>query len=138
MSDVEIKVNGDMIRGIIEQKIKAALVNELAKDPVRILEGLVSATINQKVASNGEVSRYSSDNTYSWVDVQFRNAVIDISKAVVKEWANEQKEEIAKVFTKELSKQKGNMVKAFLDSFIKNADNQYGFQITVNPRIPRD
>lgn len=133
MSDVEIKVNGDMIKGIVESKIQAAIMTELSKNPTQIIEAMVNTAINHKVDQSGRVSNYSYENKFSWVEAQFNQIVRKVAEESLLKWVEGQKSEIEKIMMKELSKQKTPMVKSFIDSFVAQAKNQYGFKVEVKP-----
>ena len=65
---VSLNISEDMIQGIVSKQIQQAIVRELGNTD-QYVEALVASALHQKVSSSGDVSRYSGDNRYDFLDI---------------------------------------------------------------------
>lgn len=137
MSDVEIKVSGEMVKGIVEAKLQAAILRELSQNPQTIIDGIVASAFNMKVDETGKVNRDSWYNKHNWVKQAVEIEISRIAKESLVKWVEGQQEQIEKAMLKELSKSRDAMVKSFVESFTKSAQNTYGFKVEIKPPADR-
>lgn len=137
MSDVEIKVSGEMVKGIVEAKLQAAILRELSQNPQTIIDGIVASAFNMKVDETGKVNRDSWYNKHNWVKQAVEIEISRIAKESLVKWVESQQEQIERAMLKELSKSRDGMVKSFVESFTKSAQNTYGFKVEIKPPADR-
>ncbi|MEI2271874.1 hypothetical protein OHD16_06940 [Sphingobacterium sp. ML3W] len=85
MSDlVSMQVSPEIIKPIVEAKIKDAIASALG-GPDAIVEQVVKQVLTQKVSANGNVSSYSSDNKYTWIDAVVTSQIREAVQTQIKE-----------------------------------------------------
>ncbi|MGJ1499658.1 hypothetical protein ACR79R_20265 [Sphingobacterium spiritivorum] len=85
MSDlVSMQVSPEIIKPIIETKIKEAIAAALG-GPDAIVKEVVTRVLTQKVNSKGNVSSYSSDNKYNWIDAVVTTQIEEAVKEQIKD-----------------------------------------------------
>jgi len=131
MSDLNLSISQDVIKPIVEAKIKQELVKALGKSE-ELIEKVAEAAICSKVNWKGEVSEYSSENRYNFLDVCIKRAIEEEIRNAIKDFIQKDREKIRKVFRKILETKKGSepLVKAFLDGFLSMSS------VTITSTIP--
>lgn len=114
MPDLEMKISGDMVRGIIDAKIKAAIVSELGKEK-ELIGYAVDRLLEMKVAANGKQSTYSSENKYNLIEGLTRAAFAEAVGAAVRGWVAERQPEIREAVARELARKSKGMAKILVD-----------------------
>jgi hypothetical protein len=126
MDTVKIEITEDLIRPIIENKIKAAIVESLGQEK-RIFENLVDAVINLKVNSQGVVDKYSSSNKYNFLDLTLQNAIKDSIKDAIKEFVSANQKKIKAEIIRQMNTKEGinSFVMSLLTGVNNSANNLY-------------
>lgn len=133
MSDSTATVNipKDVLEPIVRQQVAAGIVSALG-NPAKLIEGLVQLTFNQKVDSNGVVSRSDYENRYALVEVLARNAIREVVKQALAEWINEKTPEIRAEVEKALGRRKSAFAKALVDGLHESLRSSWSFKCNVN------
>ena len=134
---VSLKISEDMINGIVSKQIQQAIVRELGKTE-EYMEALISAALHQKVSSNGQVSKYSHENKYDYLDILLKNKIQEAAKDALKEYIAENAELLKVALKNELEKTatKNELVKTFVDGATKAFACGWGFRCDVNFKSP--
>lgn len=130
--DLKITVSPEIIRPIVNAKIQEAILEAMGgKD--NLIEKVVKQVFTQKVNSNGGVSSYSSENTFTWLDVTVSNVIKEEVKKVMAEILETKKDEIRSVMLKELSTKKGieSIAKSMIEGHTSAISNKYRYSLNV-------
>ena len=114
MSDLEMKVSGNLVREIVEAKIKTAIVSELG-DTDELVAKAVDMLMRIKVNDEGKVSDYSSYNKYSLIEGLTRAAFRKAVREAVCEWVAAKEPEIEEAVARELEKRSGGIARLLVD-----------------------
>jgi hypothetical protein len=102
---VKLEVSNDVVRPIVEAQIRAAIVAEMSKNPQKLFDAMVMEALQFKVARDGRMSQYSSENNFSWLSIQLANVVREEAKRAVEEMIAENRDKIKNAIKKELQKE---------------------------------
>lgn len=111
-----VNISPELIQPIIEQHIKAALVQALGKSD-QIIDSVVNKILYSKVDSTGRVNDYSSYNTNTYMDFVFRTTIEAAVKEEVSKWAQENTAAIRAAIVKQMSTKKNteSFARAMID-----------------------
>jgi hypothetical protein len=113
MSDLAtLSVDPSLIRGIVEQEIRAAITAQLGKAP-DLIQNVVALAMKQKVTDKGTVGE-SYYNKYDLIEVLCNNAIRETATVTVRDWVKEKTPELEKAIRAQLNKHKSEIVKAFV------------------------
>lgn len=125
MSDINLTINEKVVTPIIQEQIRAAVVNQLGKTN-ELLETIVDAALNYKVNSDGKVSKYSSDNEHNWLEVICVKSIQSAAKEAIDEYLLNNKSKLKDSIKKVISKNSNKISIAFVDVMIEQAKSEYG------------
>lgn len=131
MSDtVNIQLGQDLIKPIIETKIKAAIMESFNLES-QFIEKLVETVLKQKVDRDGKPSTYSSDKYY--IDYLIHKSFLEMVRTCVQEVITEKNEQIKIEIHKQLSSKKGikDIVETFSQNLISSANQPYRWSINL-------
>lgn len=131
----QLTINPEMIRGVVETQIQAAIVAQLQQTP-NLIESVVAMAMKTKVNEQGRIGQYSSDNRYDLISVLCRNAIQEYAQIAVREWVQEQKPEIVKAIRKHLTATKTKVVQQFVAAAEKALSPD--FYISCSLKLPQD
>jgi len=137
MSDLSIQVSQELIRPIIEAKIQAAIVCELEKER-NLIPQMVQAALNTKVDCKGNVSSYSSDNKYTYIERLCNEAIQKTAKESLKDYLEENIPNLKKELKIQLEKQSNNMAEVFIKGVIDCLESNWRFDCHVNLSNPKE
>lgn len=130
---VSLQINEDMVKPILEKQIQAAVMAGIG-NPEQLIQKVVSVALSHKVDKNGDVSKYSSDNTHDYLDVLTSKAIREAAKQALEEWLNENKTLVKEMVIKEMNKpaRQKTLVKAFADAVEDSLSCSWRFNCDVN------
>lgn len=128
MSDVNIAISNDVIKGIIQNKIAAAVAQALGANEIQVLETIIDRALSVKVDHQGNASSgYRSDiPLLEWL---CKEAVTNAAKAAVADWLKLQEPKIKAAIHKQLARNSASIAEQFVASMQEQVKNQYGFRI---------
>jgi DNA-binding protein YbaB len=128
-----ISIDKDLVKGIVEKQIQAAIVEAMG-DPKKYMEAMVHMALHQKVDRTGKVSSYSSDNKYDYIDKVLEAAISEAANEAVKVWIKVNAESMKEALIIELDKEatKNAIIQALIASAV-NSFNEWKFNCTVAP-----
>jgi len=127
---VSLTIAPEIVEGVIQSQIQAAIVAQFSKSP-DILDRIVRSVIERKVDDKGVVNSYSSYNKYSLLDILTEQTLKGEVEGALKQWVKTHQPEIMKAVTKALDAQKGAMVK----QFVKAANDALTASFYVSAKI---
>ena len=120
---MSLEINEDMVKPIIEKQIQSAILSNIG-NPEELISRTVSLAFKQKVNNSGNISNYSSDNRYDFLEVLTGNAIRDAAKEALKQWISENTQLVKAVVINEMSKpeRQNSLVAAFANA-VENSLN---------------
>lgn len=131
---VEIKVSQDLIRPILQEKIKIALVEAMGSVPT-MAEGIIDYYLNQKCNSDGKVDSYDGYNKHRRIDIMLRGLIEECMKTALQSYMEENKAIMAAALQKYMSSKRGSAAifdaiqKGMIDTMFANW--QYRFSVVL-------
>lgn len=129
---MSLAVPQELIKPIIETKIKQAVIESFNKDG--LVEEMVNGFLTQKVNENGQVSKDNYYNKFSRIDVILGNVLNKSIAEAVEAWTAENKELLKNKINKFLYSKKGQslMIRAYLDAINKSFESVWQVSVTAN------
>lgn len=138
MSDVQISVSQDLVKPVIEAKIKAAILQALKGDDSDVISEIVGKIINMRVNEKGTISNYDSENKYSLVEQMMQCSIRECAREALKQMVEESKPKIIKELHSQLKKSGNKVVKAFVSGMFDCMKSDWQFGVKVNFQTIKD
>lgn len=119
---MSLRINEDMVKPILEKQIQAAIMANIG-NPEQLIEKVVAVALSKKVSENGNVSSYSSENRYDYLDVLVGQTIREAAKVALKEWLAVNQDLLKSAVTKELNKPA--RLKSIVGAFADAAENSF-------------
>lgn len=136
MTDLDMKISGDLVREIIDAKIKTAIVSELGKERA-LISHAVDQLMSVKVNYAGKVTGSSYDDKYNLVEALTRVAIRDAVNAAIREWVAENATALKEQVAKELQRKAKGMASAMVKGLGESLDGQ-SWRLSINCRFDGD
>ena len=135
--NVSLTISKDIVQPIVESKVKEAILAALGGSE-KVVELAINTVLHQKVDSEGKVSKYSSENKHSWMDIVITKTIQDVAREQVKEILAESSLEIMKALKKQLKSDAGSslIAAAMLDGFNKSFESKWESKVKVTFEKP--
>lgn len=129
---VSLKIDNNLVKGILEKRLEAEIVTALG-DPTELIGNVVRAALRQKVDSEGNKSRYSSDNSHDFIEIMCRRTIQQMAKDSFLEWLNHNKSLIKKAVLAELKKpqRQKSLALAFANAVETSLDAKWNFTCQI-------
>jgi hypothetical protein len=130
-------VDEKLVKEIASQALTAAVAKQLG-DPEALISSLMGRLLTVKVDSEGNISSYSSENKYTFIEAETQKMLRECCRDVMKEWLAGKKDIIKKTLEKELDKpaHMKSIAKAIIDATGKALEFNSNFQCNV--KMTRD
>lgn len=138
MDTVNIEISKDLIKPIIEQKIKSAMIEALGDSAV-FMDKIIHAVLNEKVDDKGQKNQYSSYNNLTFVDWVMRDSIQKAVHLAVTEWVTEN-QALIKESLKSILEKKGArdaMAKAMVEGLVNATKNRWGISASFSFETPQ-
>lgn len=133
MSGMDLHIDDNLVRPVIEKEIQAAIVREMDKQK-ELLPQIVSAVIRMKVDRDGRPSTYSDSQDYiTWA---FRDAIQGAVKIAIKDYLEKNKGAFEKELEKQIKLNSSGLAASMIKSL--NATSESQWRMTVNVEVPKD
>lgn len=131
--DVELKISKDVVKPILEAKIKAALLDSMGVSYERIVKDMLDHYLNEEVDSTGKPSTYRRDSDRRRIDFLLNNCIEEAVKTAIVEHVQKDKERLAVEVQKYFQSKKGNnaLARAVSDGMIDSMKNIWQFNVGV-------
>lgn len=104
--NVSLTISKEIVTPIVKAKIEEAIIAAMGGTE-NLIALAVNEVLNKKVNIDGGTSNYSSENKYTWLEVNVTKVIKDSVKESMKEMLEVRKEDIKKEMMKQLSSKKG-------------------------------
>lgn len=130
---INLGINEDMVKPILEKQIQTAIMANIG-NPEELIEKVISVALKQKVDRNGDISRYSSDNEYDYLEILTGQAIREAAKEALREWLDENKQLVKKMVIKEMNKpeRQKSLVGAFANAVEDSLNCSWRFKCDIN------
>lgn len=130
---INLGINEDIVKPILEKQIEAAVIANIG-DPTELIQKVVSRALNQKVDRNGNVSGFSSDNKYTYLEVLTNESIQSAANEALHEWTDKNKKIIKELVIKELNKpeRQDSIVVAFANAVEESLELDWNFNCDVH------
>lgn len=130
---MSLNLSADMIKPIIEKTIQANVLSAL-NGWEGVVADMVNAVLTTKVDKNGDISDYSSENRYSWVEVNLNRRVKELVEDEVKKQIEEYAEAIRDAVRKQITSKAGSnaIAKAVVDGLIGTFEKSWNSRIDIS------
>lgn len=135
---LNLDIDDDYLAEAIKNTVMTGIVETLDKD--KIVSGLVNTVLETKVDKDGCISRYSSDNTHTLLEVYVNKMLRDIVKEEMKKLVEEKRPKMQEIIRRELNKKTtiNKFVDAFISSNLDNLDNDWRTKISIEYEKNKD
>ncbi len=129
---LNLDIDDNYLAEAIKNTVMTGIVESLDKD--KIVSGLVNTVLETKVDEEGCISRYSSDNTYTLLEVYVNNMVRTAIKEEMQKLVEEKKPQLQEAIRKELNKKAtlNKFVDAFITKNLENLDSDWRTTINID------
>lgn len=128
---MQFQVSPEIVNPIIKDQVAAAVAAHLG-DPKELVLGLVQRALEQKVDSDGNRSRYSSDNKHSFLEAMAGKAIREAARAALDEIIAEQQPVITRAVRRHLEKAPDDTAAAIVSAFAQGCGNRYNTKINIS------
>ncbi len=128
---LNLDIDDDYLAEAIKKTVMTGITESLNKD--KIVSGLVNTVLETKVDKDGCISRYSSDNNYTLLEVYVNKMIRETVKEEMKKLVEEKKPQMQEIIRKELNKKAtlNKFVDAFITSNLNNLNSDWRTKINV-------
>jgi len=127
--DVSLTISQDIVKPIVEAKIKEALIKSFGENKEDVLNRIIDDFLSQKVDINGKVNNYNSENKYSYADILIRKMINSALSDAVKEWAKNNSDKIKDALCEKLNQKTSmkKMANSIMSGLLKATENKWTF-----------
>lgn len=129
--DVNLSISNDVIKSIVEAKIRSEVLTALSGNSEKLMEQLADNVIKQKVDREGRPSNSSYDTT-NMLDWMVQKEIKIMAEKLIKEWLESQKEKLKISIKKSLDKNKDRFADDFVNSIISESKNGLAYRLSVS------
>ena len=129
---INLEVDKDLIANIMTKQIQTAIAANMG-NPEEFIQNVIGLALRQKVNSDGNVGRYSSDNKYDYIEVLARQNIKKIAQNLMEEWIEENADLLKDTLKKELSKKSSmnRLTKAYMTAFENSLSATWNFKADI-------
>lgn len=135
IANMNLEINEEVVKTIFQQSLNQAIIDSMGNKE-EYMSALINSALQQKVDDRGQKSRYNSDNKYTFIDIQVKNAIKEASKEAIHEYIKENKDLLKATVKKEMEKEenKSALVNAFVKGAVESFDYNYNFSANLDIR----
>lgn len=130
---VQLKIDEGLIRGILEKRIEAEIVQALG-NPTELIGKVVRAAMRIKVNSEGKRGSYSSDNRYDFIEIMCERTIQQMARDSFMEWLEANKAIIRTAVIDEMKRpqRQKTIAKAFADAVENGLTTSWNMKCQVD------
>jgi CTP synthase (UTP-ammonia lyase) len=119
----------ELLEPFIQQAVSTSIISALG-DGKELINRAVYETVKMKVDKHGEVSKYSSDNKYTLLDILAKNEIKRIVIDTVKISVEELRPQIIEGVKRALNENAEDLGSALVDRYLKDIYRSLGIAVT--------
>lgn len=130
---MSLNLSADMIKPIIEKTIQANVLSAL-NGWEGVVADMVNTVLTTKVDKNGNISSYSGDNRYTWIEINLNRRIKELVENEVKKQIEESAEAIREAVRKQITSKAGSnaVAKAVVDGLIGSFEKSWSSTINIS------
>ena len=130
---MSLNLSADMIKPIIEKTIQANVLSAL-NGWEGVVTDMVNTVLTTKVDEHGKISSYSSENRYTWIEVNINRRIKELVEGEVKKQIEESAEAIREAVRKQITSKDGSnaIAKAVVDGLIGTFKKSWNSTINIS------
>lgn len=130
---MSLNLSADMIKPIIEKTIQANVLSAL-NGWEGVVADMVNTVLTTKVDKNGNISSYSGDNRYTWIEINLNRRIKELVEDEVKKQIEESAGAIREAVRKQITSKAGSnaVAKAVVDGLIGSFENSWNSTINIS------
>lgn len=130
---MSLNLSADMIKPIIEKTIQANVLSAL-NGWEGVVTDMVNTVLATKVDEHGKISSYSSENRYTWIEVNLNRRIKELVEGEVKKQIEESAEAIREAVRKQITSKAGSnaIAKAVVDGLIGTFEKSWNSTINIS------
>lgn len=130
---MSLNLSADMIKPIIEKTIQANVLSAL-NGWESVVTNMVNAILTTKVDSSGNISTYSSENKYTWIEVNLNRRIKELVEDEVKKQIEKSADAIRDAVRKQITSRAGSnaIAKAVVDGLIGTFEKSWNSRINIS------
>jgi len=126
-----ITLDPKLVDSLVREHLYAAVLSVLADKKEALLSQMAAQVLNLKVNEHGNVSSYSSENKFTWIELTLNRELREIIKQSCVESLALMKPEIEAAVKKEIRKSGGAIVKAIMLGFTESLKFDWNFKCNL-------
>ena len=127
--EVNLSISNDVVKSIVESKIKSEVLTALSGNSERIMEQLTENIIKQKVDRDGKPTSYSDGvNLLDWM---IQKEIRELCSSAIKEWMKGQAEKLKISVKKSLEKNKDKFADQLVQSLVNETHGNLTYRLDV-------
>lgn len=126
-----VQLDPRLIDNLVKEHLTAAVIGVLSEKKELLIANMVNQVLNVRCNQNGEVSSYSSDNKYSWIEMTLMKEMRGVIKDACIAQLRAIQPDIDKAIKKEVAKSGGAIAKAIMAGFTEALKIDYNFKINI-------
>lgn len=130
---MSLNLSADMIKPIIEKTIQANVLSAL-NGWEGVVTDMVNTVLTTKVDVNGNISSYSSDNRYTWIEINLNRRIKELVEDEMKKQIEESADAIRDAVRKQITSKAGSnaIAKAVVDGLIGTFEHEWSSMINIS------
>lgn len=130
---MSLNLSADMIKPIIEKTIQANVLSAL-NGWEGVVTDMVNTVLTTKVDKSGNISQYSSENRYTWIEVNLNRRIKEIVEDEMKKQIEESADAIRDAVRKQITSKAGSnaIAKAVVDGLIGTFEHEWSSRIDIS------
>lgn len=130
MSGLNLQIDEQLVKPIIEAEVQAAIVRQLEKDH-NLIPKMVASAVGLKVDRDGKVSRYQGDNNYTYIEWLCNDAIQKAAHGAMTKFIAENMPLIEAELSKQLTKSKKGLAAAFVTGLAESMKTRWTFKVSM-------
>ncbi|MBX8939236.1 MULTISPECIES: hypothetical protein [Enterococcus] len=132
LANMNLEINEEVIQTIFRETLNQSIVTAMGNKE-EYMSALINSALTQKVDEEGNVSKYSYENKFSFLDAHVKKTIREAAKDAINEYLQENKEILKAVVKKEMEKEenKSALVNAFVKGAVDAFNYNYSFRADV-------
>lgn len=130
---MSLNLSADMIKPIIEKTIQANVLSAL-NGWEGVVTDMVNTVLTTKVDSSGNISTYSCENKYTWLEVNLNRRIKELVEDEVKKQIEKSADAIRDTVRKQITSKAGSnaIAKAVVDGLIGTFEKSWTSSIDIS------
>lgn len=128
---MKFEVDPQLVEPIIRDQIASAVIAQIG-DPTELIRRCIDQALKQKVSSNGQISQYSSENKFDFVEVLASQTIRAAAKTAVEKIAQDCAPQIEAEIVRQIKAAPKKTAAAIMAGFMGLAVQPNNYRLSAN------